>query len=65
MKESVVGTEENKFYHCEIAIRVVAGETIYESRTTAPAGAVLQSLNIAKQRFVEWLDRESNDDNED
>ena len=49
-------SEKKKYFHCEITIRGVAGETIYEARTSAPAGAVLQSLNIAKQRFVEWLD---------
>jgi len=54
-------SNRNTEFHCDIVIQQVAGDAIYESHATATAGAVLESLNITKLRFVEWLDRESKD----
>ena len=52
----MTNSEQDELYHCDITIKNAAGDVIYESHATAPAGSVLQSLSIAKQRMVKWLD---------
>jgi len=51
-------------YSCEVSIKDSRGKTIYQATTTnAKAGVILSGLNIAKQRFVEWLEKhESRED---